>query len=117
MRSFAVLLAAMLFPAGCATPGKSPGDNGETPKGAGSTPEIRPIDVLSGRVVRVNEALRFVVIDFGVSRMPQPEQRLDVYRQGKKVGEVRVSNQARAGNVAADITAGEAALGDEVRDR
>jgi hypothetical protein len=42
---------------------------------------------------------------------------MNVYRRGLKVGEVKVTGPQRDDNIVADITAGEAAVGDEVRDR
>lgn len=81
-----------------------------------STPDAgRPINEPTGKVASVNPGLRFVVIDFGFSPAPQVDQRLNVYRQGQKVGEVKISSQARNSIIAADITAGEANVGDEVR--
>jgi hypothetical protein len=44
-------------------------------------------------------------------------QILTVSRDGLKVGEVKVSGPQRDDNIVADITAGEARVGDEVRDR
>src|SRR5688572_30272364 len=43
-------------------------------------PAVRPADTLSGRVIAVREPLRFVIIDFTSSRLPQLDQRLNVYR-------------------------------------
>lgn len=77
------------------------------------TPESR----LLGSVVTFNQAGRFVVLDFPPGRMPSQEQTLFVYRQGLKVGEVRVTGPERDHNTVADLTSGEAAKGDEVRDQ
>jgi hypothetical protein len=44
------------------------------------------------------------------------EQRLNVYRNGQKVGEVKVTGPALDTTIAGDIVAGEAQLGDEVRE-
>jgi hypothetical protein len=55
------------------------------------------------------------VIDFAPNPLPKVDQRLGVYRQGQKVGEVKISRQANNSIVAADITQGEAQTGDEVR--
>ena len=74
-----------------------------------------PINESSGRVASVNPGLRFVVVDFAFNPVPQVDQRMSVYRQGQKVGEIKISSQARNNIIAADITAGEAAIGDEVR--
>ncbi|HEY1169994.1 MAG TPA: hypothetical protein VGH19_01375 [Verrucomicrobiae bacterium] len=78
-------------------------------------PEIAPANAIAGKVVMVNDALRYVVVDFGFGRLPQPEQRLGVYRAGNKVAEIKISSQPRNSNYAADIITGTIAIGDEVR--
>jgi hypothetical protein len=45
------------------------------------------------------------------------DQRLNVYRGGLKVGELIVTGPQREDSIVADVTAGEARTGDEVRDR
>lgn len=82
-----------------------------------STPPPQAVAVAepSGKIASVNSGLRFVVIDFGLNVAPAADQRLGVYRQGQKVGEVKISGQGRNNIIAADITAGEAAVGDEIR--
>lgn len=77
--------------------------------------QAAPVTESAGKVASVNTNLRFVVIDFAFNPVPQLDQRLGVYRNGQKVGEVKISNQARNNIVAADIMAGEAKVGDEVR--
>ncbi|MGH9799480.1 MAG: hypothetical protein ACRD82_03880 [Blastocatellia bacterium] len=79
-------------------------------------PVVVPINSLAGKVALVNTALRYVVIDFSLSRTPAAGQRLNVYREGQKVGEVIVSDQSRDHNFAADIAAGNVQAGDEVRE-
>ena len=74
-------------------------------------PSIQPI----GKVASINARLRFVVIDFSLSRVPELEQRLNVYRQGQKVGELKVSGPTLNNNTVADLVAGEAQVGDEAR--
>jgi hypothetical protein len=69
-----------------------------------------------GRVVLVNPALRFVVMDFPVRKMPAVDQRLNVYHNGQKTGEIRVTGPTRDTTTAGDILSGEAQAGDEVRD-
>ena len=78
--------------------------------------EVMPDEGLSGRVVLVNPLLRFVVMDFPVRKMPVLEQRLNVYHNGQKTGEVKVTGPTRDTTVAGDITTGEARAGDEVRE-
>mgnify|MGYP006955276399 CR=1 FL=1 len=58
-----------------------------------------------------------MVVTFPVGQMAKPDQRLNVYRDGLKVGELLVTPPQREDSTVADITAGEARIGDEVRDR
>jgi hypothetical protein len=86
--------------------------------GAAAAPaSVTPANVLTGKVARYNEAGRFVVLEFPVGRMPRLEQRLFVYRNGLKVGELKVTGPQREERIVADVVAGEAQAGDEVRDR
>ena len=48
--------------------------------------------------------------------MPAVDQRLNVYHDGQKTGEVKVTGPTRDTTIAGDITAGEARVGDEVRE-
>ena len=52
---------------------------------------------------------------FPIGHLPLLNQRLHVYRQGLKVGEIRVTGPQLDDNVVGDISAGEARAGDEVR--
>jgi hypothetical protein len=63
----------------------------------------------------VNDNLRYVVVDFGFGLLPQPEQRLGVYRDGNKVAEIKVSSHSRNSNFAADIVTGTVRTGDGVK--
>jgi hypothetical protein len=72
-------------------------------------------DVLIGKVARVNPALRFVVINFPIGHLPATDQHLNLFRQGLKVGEVKVTTLQYEDNVVADLIAGESELGDEAR--
>jgi len=76
---------------------------------------VTPETALVGRVVRVNENARFAVINFPVGTMPANEQRLNVYRSGLKVGEVRVTGPQQEDNTVADILTGNVQTGDELR--
>jgi len=83
---------------------------------AGSRPEVTLDTAVLGTVVSVNPALRFLVMDFPVRKLPVLDQRLNIYRNGQKVGEVKVTGPARETTIAGDIIAGEAQVGDEVRE-
>lgn len=82
---------------------------------AGSGPILTPDLKLSGTVVSVNSVGRFVVLRFAGGSLPAVGQELSVYRQGLKVGEVMISGPQRDDHIVADIVAGEARVGDEVR--
>ena len=79
-------------------------------------PRVVPLNELVGKVASVNP-LGFVVVDFPLGQLPPVDQRLGVYRQGQKVAEVKITGPAMDTAIAADILAGEAQVGDEVRSR
>jgi hypothetical protein len=76
---------------------------------------LSPLTAISGKVASVNLAGQFVILTFQAGALPVQDQKLAVYRGGLKVGEVKVSKEKMGQNLAADIVAGEARLGDEVR--
>jgi hypothetical protein len=78
-------------------------------------PQVVPAADLSGRIAAVNEPGRFVVVEFPLEQIPASGQRLSVYRQSVKVGELKITGPARGSNIAADLLAGEARMGDVVR--
>lgn len=78
---------------------------------------VTPDLSVSGRVVRVNANLRFVVLTFPIGQTPPNGTRMNVYRRGDIVGEVRVTDQQRNNNAIADIVLGDAQNGDEVRQK
>lgn len=78
---------------------------------------VTPDTVLTGRVSVYNDAGRFVVLDFPIGHLPANEQVMFVFRQGLKVGEVKITGPQRDHNTVADLVSGEARKGDEVRDR
>jgi hypothetical protein len=78
---------------------------------------VTPENALSGKVLKVNPEARFVVLNFPIGKLPFIGQRLSVYRYNLKVGEVKVTGPQREDNIVADISAGEAQPGDDVRDR
>ena len=99
---------------GQAATGKT-GREGTTPGAARTQAIITPVAGLAGRVASVNLAYQFVVIAFEGGAAAVPDQKLALYRANLKVGEVRVARQQMGRNVVADIVAGEARAGDEVR--
>jgi hypothetical protein len=86
-----------------------------TPKPQPSKVTVTPESGLQGKVVSVNANLRFVVLNFPVGRMAAVDQQFNVYRQGQKVGEIKITGPQQDDNIIADITTGEVQAGDEVR--
>lgn len=64
----------------------------------------------------VNPTARFVVMTFPFGGVPAVERRLNVYRNGLKVAEVKVTGPHRDNNTVADIVAGEVQVNDQVRE-
>jgi hypothetical protein len=81
------------------------------------TPVVTLAEGITGKISSANEKLKFVVLTFPVGQMAKVDQRLNVFRAGLKVGELTVTGPQREDSIVADISAGEARAGDEVRDR
>jgi hypothetical protein len=114
MKTASLLFLAVLLSPACA-PRQQPGGTA-APKAATPAPAATAARSHTGRVASVKPELRFVVLDFAVSGVPGDGTVMAVYRAGQKVGEIRVTGPSVGTNTAADITAGEAQIGDEVRD-
>lgn len=119
MRLIWVLALAGIVFSGCKhgpskTAGRKTAATAKTSSKGQQGSRVTPVNDLLGRVVSVNVSSRYVVIDFSVNQHPQVDQRFAVYRQGQKVGEIKISKESRGNLVAADITAGEAKTGDEI---
>ena len=129
MRTFlSVMLLGALALAGCASkqavdwgdlPQPSTGARGAPAGTTGTSPPliVTPEIVLVGKVVGVNAPGHFVVLNFPLGRMAALEQRLNIYRRGLKVGEVKVTGPQREDNTVADLVTGEAEVGDTARSR
>ncbi len=124
------VLAGWFAAAGCAhekarspgfsaLPGEPVSQMTNNPGGPASIPKIvvTPDKGLVGKIVRVNAADRFVVVNLPPGRVPAVGQSLMVYRRGTKTGELRVTGPQMDDNVVADIVSGEAQAGDEARDQ
>jgi hypothetical protein len=57
----------------------------------------------------------FVVIDFSSRVVPAVGTRVNAYRNGKRVGAVRITEPVRGQLATADIVEGEVRVGDEAR--
>ena len=78
-------------------------------------PALAPALETIGKIVSVNATVRFVVLDFPLNMIPAVGQKMSVYRDGQKIGEVKISGPQNETNIVADITAGSAQASDEVR--
>jgi len=113
-----VLLVAWVG-SGCASAtssGASSRSRAAFTEGSSSETGNRLDERVQGKVIHANPQLRFVVMDFPLRRMPALEQRLNVYRENQKVGEVKVSGPTRDTTIAGDVMVGEARVDDEVRE-
>jgi len=113
MRLAVFTFAMTCILASCANPGKDAKKGPKPPQPP--APVVTPLTPILGKVVVVNADLKYVVVDFALSRQPTPGDLFGVFRMGMKVGEVRINDLSTAANFAADITAGEVKAGDEVR--
>jgi hypothetical protein len=111
-----LLLALALVISGCAT-NKEP-KYAELPGlPTPDQPVVKPANVITGKVASYNAIGRFVVLNFPLTQMATVGQTLFLYRDGLKVGEVKISGPQKDDNIVADLVKGEAAAGDDVRDR
>ncbi|HUK81249.1 MAG TPA: hypothetical protein VLZ12_01320 [Verrucomicrobiae bacterium] len=67
------------------------------------------------KIRSVDSQYKFVVIDFTSRVMPPIGTELAVYRKGKRVGVVRITEPARAQFATADVLEGDPWVGDEAR--
>jgi hypothetical protein len=111
---FLVLL--VLATGGCAWLPQAP-HSGQSAPIVAPAPIVTPDYSLAAKVISVNTVGRFVVLSFPASPLPKEEQTLFLYRNGLKVAEVRVTGPQQDNNTVADITSGEAQVGDAVRDQ
>lgn len=116
MRSsvFAFALAAEVFVSGC---GMFHDQQLSAPASKPAAVVVTPDASLTAKVVRYEPTGRFVVLNFPIGQMPAIGQTLFLYRGGLKEGEVKVSGPRQETYIVADVIAGDAQVGDEVRDR
>jgi PBP1b-binding outer membrane lipoprotein LpoB len=115
MRKLIGILSCAILLAGCAGPASTT-PKPDPRKPAPNKPVITPDFRLVGKVARVDLDGRFVVISFSLGQTPTAEERLNVYRNGLKVAEVKVDGRWQDGNnTVADILSGDVQAGDEAR--
>jgi hypothetical protein len=118
MRSAIGVLSAALLLTGCMHHKPAPGPAEPAPPVMSQPPPsavIKPDLQATGRVAMVNAEARFVVISYPPGSALPTDQRLNVYRNGEKVGEIKVTGPQHENNTVADIVSGDVQLHDEVR--
>lgn len=104
----------LLLTVGCRT---TPTEgNASKPGKTKEKPVVTPDRSLRGRVAMVNPNTGSVVLSFPIGWLPVPGRTLNVYRDGLKVGEVKITGPQMDTNIAGDLVAGEAREGDEARE-
>jgi hypothetical protein len=78
---------------------------------------VTPEPARPGKVVKVNGAGHFVVLNFPIGHLPAVEQQLNVYHLGLKVGEIKISGPQQDDNIIGDLVRGTAEIGDEAREQ
>ena len=110
-----VFLIAGMFAAGCAAQ-----KSAVVPAPAASVPPpviVTPDDSVAGKVVLYNSDGRFAVLNFPNGQMPAAGQTLFVYHLGLKAAAVKITGPQIEENIVADLIAGIARVGDEVRNQ
>ena len=97
--------------------GQSPPKVGikNNPKSNPNTPANLQVGNDSGRVMLVDQGLAFVVVEIVGAKLPPPEMRYLVLRQGQPVGEITTSELTDETYLVADINKGDIRVGDSVR--
>jgi len=67
------------------------------------------------RIASVSAQYRFVVVDFSSRSLPSLGTKLLVYRDGRRVGVIQITEPVRAQFATADILEGDLRVGDEAR--
>jgi hypothetical protein len=78
---------------------------------------VTPENGFMGKVAKVNAEGRFVVLNFPIGKTPALEHRMQLYRNGLRVAEVKITGPQLDDDIAADLLAGDAEVGDEAREK
>jgi hypothetical protein len=77
---------------------------------------VTPAPANRARVILVNTSGRYVVLSCPFGYIPALDRRLNVYRGGLKVAEIKITGPQRDTNTVADILTGDCKVGDETRE-
>src|SRR5580698_9457644 len=98
MRFLALALVAGLVAGGCAAGRR--GAKTEPAKPAEPAPKmiVTPEQKTAGTVLSVNPNARFAVVNFPLGSVPAVDTRLNIYRRGLKVGEIKITGPQNIDN-------------------
>jgi hypothetical protein len=112
------LLALVIAVSGCKSGTPELAEVPPPSQGPASTrPIIKSADSVTGKVISYNAIGRFVVVNFPVTRVPAVGHTMFAYREGLKVGEIKITGPQQDDNIVADLVNGEVRKGDEVREK
>lgn len=119
----AIAVVGIVSLAGCARKNAEPWAHPvpTEPASKPSTVIVTPAESRAGKITTLNPTGQYVVITYPVGvPLPLAERRLNVYRAGLKVAELKAGGNSprerRDVHLTADIMAGECRVGDEVRE-
>ena len=124
---FVIALLILLVVSGCGKTAKVKATPKAATPAAPTTPPAKPkpdddkpvvtLDTIpTGRVLFVNRESRFVVLSFQPGTVPPINHRLNVYRDGLKVAEIKITGPQEENNTVADIITGAPHQNDDVRE-
>ncbi|HTR40185.1 MAG TPA: hypothetical protein VMH87_01035 [Pseudomonadales bacterium] len=122
IRLFVGLLLAGWIVSGCGMHHMAPQQSGPAqtttaPPSTNMATIVTPDTSLTAKVVRYNSVGRFVVLSFPVGQMPQTGQTFFIYRNGLKVGQIKITGPQQDNDTVADLLDGDAQEGDDVREQ
>jgi hypothetical protein len=107
------LVCVAWFLAGCAATQPPPNKPAAADQKNSTPTYITPNFASVGRVEMVNAEGRFVVLSFPLGRVPPPGRHWRIRHNGLVVGRVTISGPQREIDTVADLSEGEAHVGDE----
>jgi hypothetical protein len=112
MKYILPLLLVGMLAAGCASKKAKPS---AAPAATMSQTIVTPDNSFTAKVASYDVAGQFAVLSFSGGQFPKMDQTLFLYRNGLKVGEVKITGPQSDNNIVADLVTGDAQAGDEVR--
>lgn len=118
MCDFRLFIIAICLAAGCSSgPDKRQAAAAPPlPTGPKKAPAEPVADrAFAGTIILVNASARTVVLSCPIGRVPPLGTRMTLYRQGLKVGQIKVTGPVMDYNIVADLLEGEAQMQDLAR--